>query len=204
VGCALAERFDSGILMRMARESAEDAPSDPDAALVERICCGDGRAFETVVRRYQRPLYYLALRYVRNEADAADVTQRAFVRVHKSIRSFRGAASFRTWIYRIAINLSLNHLRDRKRERPSEIADDALTTSAVGINGLVADERRARLREAIDTLPPKQKLVIELRIYDELTFREVAELADCTENAAKVNFHHGMQRLRSLLAGDEP
>jgi RNA polymerase sigma-70 factor (ECF subfamily) len=194
VGCALAERFDSGIPMRMARESAEDAPSDPDAALVERICCGDGRAFETVVRRYQRPLYYLALRYVRN----------AFVRVHKSIRSFRGAASFRTWIYRIAINLSLNHLRDRKRERPSEIADDALTTSAVGINGLVADERRARLREAIDTLPPKQKLVIELRIYDELTFREVAELADCTENAAKVNFHHGMQRLRSLLAGDEP
>jgi len=178
-------------------------PVDQDIALVGRVRSGDRGAFDEVVRKYQRPLYYLALRYLKNEADAADVGQRTFVRVFKSIGRFRGDSSFRTWIYRIAINLSLNHIRDNKRERASEIDDAALTTEAVGVAGLVGRQRTQRLREAIDELPPKQRMVLELRIYDELPFREVGQLADCTENAAKVNFHHAMRRLRSIMSGEE-
>ena len=180
--------------------SVTDNRTERDAALVADFCAGDQTAFEALVRHYQRPVYYLALRYLRNDADAADVTQRAFLRAFKSLRKFRGAASFRTWLFRIAINLSLNHLRDRKREQVSEIAEDALTEPAVGAANLLRGEREDRLRAAIEDLPPKQRMVLELRIYDELPFREVAELADCTENAAKVNFHHAVKRLRAILA----
>ena len=136
---------------------------------------------------------------MKNDADAADVTQRAFVRMYKSLSSFRGDSSFRTWAYRITINLALNHIRDNRREKASDIDDDALTTEPVGTGRMERSERSRRLREAIEALPPKQRMVIELRIYDELPFREVAELAGCTENAAKVNFHHGMKRLRSVM-----
>ena len=203
VSYALAQRLDMGLAVQLARKSDVDVPVDQDIALVGRVRSGDRGAFDEVVRKYQRPLYYLALRYLKNEADAADVGQRTFVRVFKSIGRFRGDSSFRTWIYRIAINLSLNHIRDNKRERASEIDDAALTTEAVGVAGLVGRQRTQRLREAIDELPPKQRMVLELRIYDELPFREVGQLADCTENAAKVNFHHAMRRLRSIMSGEE-
>ncbi len=201
----MAQRLDRGALLGMTRAESDaerDVASDPDAGLVERAQSGDRQAFDQLVRRYQRPLFHLALRYVKNDADASDVTQRTFVRAYKSLARFRGKSSFRTWVYRIAINQSLNHIRDNKRERASDIADDALTTDAVGTANLVKARRTQRLRDAIEQLPPKQRMVIELRIYDELPFREVAELAGCTENAAKVNFHHAMQRLKAIMGGD--
>ena len=154
------------------------------------------------MRRYQRPLYYLALRYVRVEADAKDLAQRTFIKVLGALPGFRADSSFRTWLYRIAINLCLNHLRDRKREEVRAELGEALPAPAAGGELALLDrERGARLREAIAELPPKQRMVLELRIYDELPFREVAELAGCSENSAKVNFHHAVKRLRSLLHG---
>ncbi|RMH41118.1 MAG: sigma-70 family RNA polymerase sigma factor [Deltaproteobacteria bacterium] len=177
--------------------------ADSDTDLVERANRGDRGAFEELVRRYQRPLFYLALRYVKNEADAADVVQRAFVRAFRGLRRFRGEASVRTWLYRIAINLSLNHVRDRRREQPADIDAAALRTEAVGSARLERRERARRLRAAIAQLPPKQRAVVELRIYDELPFRDIAAVVGGTENAAKVNFHYGMRRLRALVQAQE-
>lgn len=179
-----------------------DAPSD--VALVDRFQAGERSAFDELVRRYQRPVYHLARRYLRNDADAADVTQRTFVRMFESLGGFRGASSVRTWIFRIAINLSLNHIRDSRRSEPSEIHAHMLTTAPLGASRVIADEETARLHEAIEALPPKQRMVLELRIYDDLSFREVAELAGCTENTAKVNFHHAVKRLRTLLTAPVP
>jgi RNA polymerase sigma-70 factor (ECF subfamily) len=195
---ALASRLDARLpLDAIGRD--EPPAADPDAALVERFCGGDRAAFDEIVRRYQRPIYRLALRYVGNAADAADVTQRTFVRALEAIGRFRGAARFRTWLYRIAINLAINHLRDHRRERPAELPEHALRVDPVGARRMVDGEETATLRAAIARLPPKQRLVIELRVYDELPFREVAELADCSENSAKVNFQHALRRLRELL-----
>jgi RNA polymerase sigma-70 factor (ECF subfamily) len=180
---------------------AEVAERDPDLPLVQRFREGERRAFDELVRRHQRAVWRLARRYVRNDADAADVTQQAFVRAFRGLGSFRGAATFRSWLYRIAINLALNHVRDRGREEPRDIPDDAVTESATGAQRIIDDEEQAALRAAVDELPPKQRMVLELRIYEDLSFREVAELADCTENAAKVNFHYAVKRLRQLLGG---
>ena len=187
-------------------EHAGQAAARRDGELVTRYLAGDRRAFDDLVRHYQRPIYHLAYRYLRSEADAKDLTQRTFLKVYGALPRFRAEASFRTWIYRIAINLCLNELRDRKRgessDRP-ELIDQALSPPP-DTESLDAKARGEWLRRAIASLPPKQRMVLELRIYDELPFREVAELVGSSENAAKVNFHHAVKRLRALVEGGEP
>jgi RNA polymerase sigma-70 factor (ECF subfamily) len=178
------------------------AEIDPDRELVERFRAGERTAFDQLVRRHQRGMWHLVRRYVRSEADAADVTQQAFVRAFRGLASFRGAASVRSWLYRIAINCALSWLRDHRREQPTEIAEGALTDHHHAPARIEGDQVNARLREAISQLPPKQKLVLELRVFDDLSFKEVAELADCSENTAKVNFHYAVKRLRDILGGD--
>jgi RNA polymerase sigma-70 factor (ECF subfamily) len=174
-------------------------PVDPDLELVERFQAGERRAFDALVRRHQKGLWRVVRRYVRSDADAADVTQQAFVRAFKGLASFRRAATVRSWLYRIAINCALSWLRDHKREQPTEIAEDALAEAAIAPTKISDGQDAARLREAVALLPPKQRAVLELRVFDDLSFKEVAELADCTENTAKVNFHYAVKRLRDIL-----
>lgn len=175
---------------------------DPDRELAERFRGGDRAAFDQLVRRHQRGVWQLVRRYVKRDADAFDVTQLVFVRAFRGLGSFRGAASVRSWLYRIAINCALSWLRDHRREEPSELAEDALTDANPAPARLMIGEEGAQLRAAIAKLPPKQRLVLELRVFDDLSFKEVAELADCTENTAKVNFHYAVKRLRDILGGE--
>ncbi len=184
-------------------DAAPVVSADPDAELAERFRNGERAAFDQIVRRHQKGVWYLVRRYVKRDADASDVTQQAFVRAFKGLATFRGAATVRSWIYRIAINCALSWLRDHRREEPTEIAEDALTQPSDAAAKLMGQQVGVRLREAITQLPPKQKLVLELRVFDDLPFKEVAELADCTENTAKVNFHYAVKRLRELLGGDD-
>jgi RNA polymerase sigma-70 factor, ECF subfamily len=182
--------------------SAAVTADDPDHELAERFRDGDRTAFDALVRRHQKGVWRLIRRYVKSDADAADVTQLAFVRAFRGLAAFRGTATMRSWLYRIAINCALSWLRDHRREQPTEIDEDALTEDNPAPARLSASDDRARLRAAIAQLPPKQKLVLELRVFDDLAFREVADLADCSENTAKVNFHYAVKRLRDILGGD--
>ena len=181
---------------------ADQALEPDDAALVARFRAGDSRAFDELVRRHQDGILRVVMRYLRDKDEAKDIAQRAFVRAFQGLDKLRGDAAFRGWVYKIAINLALNHLRDRKRVTSDPDAGHAVPVDAVGAGRMVDAEDQERLRAAIAELPPKQRLVLELRIHDELSFAEVAEIAECTENAAKVNFHHAVKRLRSLL--EEP
>ena len=108
-----------------------EAAADPDLELLEQFHAGDRRAFDSLVRRHQKGVWHVVRRYVRSDADAADVTQQAFVRAFKGLASFRRAATVRSWLYRIAINCALSWLRDHRREQPTEIADDAIAEAAV-------------------------------------------------------------------------
>ena len=183
--------------------SAPVTAADPDQDLAERFRDGDRAAFDALVRRHQKGMWRLIRRYVKSDADAADVTQLAFVRAFRGLAAFRGTATVRSWLYRIAINCALSWLRDHRREEASEIDDDALTDGKPSAHARISDgQDGARLRRAIGQLPPKQKLVLELRVFDDLSFKEVAELADCTENTAKVNFHYAVKKLRDLLGPD--
>lgn len=176
---------------------------DPDRELAERFRHGDRSAFDAIVRRHQKGVWRVVRRYVQRDADAADVTQQVFVRAFKGLASFRGAATVRSWLYRIAINCALSWLRDHRREQPSEIAEDALTEMPAAPGRIASDQDGTILRAAIAQLPPKQKLVLELRVFDDLSFKEVAELADCSENTAKVSFHYAVKKLRDILGGGD-
>ena len=177
--------------------------ADPDRELAERFRSGERGAFDQIVRRHQKGVWKVVRRYVKRDADASDVTQQVFVRAFKGLAAFRGAATVRSWLYRIAINCSLSWLRDHRREEPSEIAEDSLTQMPVAPGRIASDQDGAKLRAAIAQLPPKQKLVLELRVFDDLSFKEVAELADCSENTAKVNFHYAVKKLRDILGGND-
>ena len=176
---------------------------DPDLDVVERFRGGERAAFDLLVRRHQKGVWRMVRRYIRSDADAADITQQVFVRAFRGLAAFRGAASVRSWLYRIAINCSLSWIRDHKREQPAEIDEESLVEAPIAQGRLEGSEDGVRLRSAIEKLPPKQKLVLELRVFDDLSFKEVAELADCSENTAKVNFHYAVKRLRDILGGTD-
>jgi RNA polymerase sigma-70 factor (ECF subfamily) len=176
--------------------------ADPDLELAERFRDGDRAAFDVLVRRHQKGMWRLVRRYVKSDADAADITQLAFVRAFRGLTGFRGSATVRSWLYRIAINCALSWLRDHRREQPAEIDEESLIDDNPAPAQLSAGDDRAQLRRAIAQLPPKQKLVLELRVFDDLSFREVAVLADCSENTAKVNFHYAVKRLRDILGAE--
>jgi RNA polymerase sigma-70 factor (ECF subfamily) len=180
-----------------------DAPSpteevDPDAALVAQFLAGDRAAFDALVRRHQASVRRLVLRYVKSEADAKDVTQIAFVRAFEKLSEFRGEAAFRTWLFRIAINLALNHVRGTPADL-APIGDVAAFTKSLETSQLVAAEVWRKVSARLDDLPPKQRLALELRIFHDLSFDEVAAVAGFSVQSAKANFHHAIKRLRGLL-----
>ncbi len=175
-----------------------------DERLVEEARAGSRRAFEALVRRYQKPLYFLCYRYVKDHDVAADLTQRTFIRVMEKLGELREVQIFRGWLFRIGVNLSLNHLRDHARF----VAEPAGEREEPGgepepIERITAGEDAEALRRAVAQLPTKQRMTLELRVFEELSFREVAVALDTTEGAAKVNFHYAVRRLKSLLGADK-
>jgi RNA polymerase sigma-70 factor (ECF subfamily) len=166
-----------------------------DEELLARFRSGERGAFDELVRRHQRALFLLAQRILGSTEDARDVAQRAFVQAWRELPRFRGEARFRTWVYRIAANLAFDAARKRGRDRRLlEIVPGEKSTH----DPLAA----IKLRRAIAELPERQRLVIELRAFEELSFAEIGEVVGSTEDAAKMNFHHALKRLRKLL-GDE-
>lgn len=176
------------------RELLPQPAREAEAALVARARGGDRPAFDALMRAHQHAVYRLALRYVREADEAADICQRAFVRALLSLPRFRGEARFRTWVYRIAIHLALNALRDRARS--DRLSDQ--TEARSPDRELPAD--LAKLRAAVERLPPRQRAVVELRIWEEMSFRDVARTLRTTVVAAKVNYHYAVRRLRKEMA----
>jgi RNA polymerase sigma-70 factor (ECF subfamily) len=182
----------------------DETPETPDDVLVARAQRGDRAALGALVQRHQRALFALCLRYVRDTDEAADLVQRAFVRAMTKLGELREAGSFRSWTLRIGAHLSLNHLRDNARfvaeddsaERP---ADSDTAAALPALERLELAEQAEALRAAVRELPTKQRMTLELRVYEDLSFREIATALEISEGAAKVNFHYAVRKLRVLL-----
>lgn len=172
--------------------------TDEDSVLVEKAKQGDRAARGELARRQLPLVARLVRRYV-PEHDAEDVAQRAVMRALDKLDTFRGESSFRSWVHRIAVNVALNHVRDRRRDQGQPVDEADLITNTLGTARLVAREAKARLLEAVTELPPKQRISVELRLFQELSFAEVADKMGISEDSAKANFHHAMKRLRAAL-----
>jgi len=179
--------------------------TDSDARLIERFKRGDREAFDGIVLRYRKDVYRIAFRMTANHDDADDVAQETFVRAYRALGSFRGDASLKTWLFRIAMNLSINVGRQRQSSRTEERDLDLLPARGAGAGPLgerrlLDAEAAQRVRAAVGGLPPRQKQVVLLRIYEEMPFQEIADVLECPIGTAKANFFHAMNNLRKAFA----
>ena len=178
--------------------------SERDLSLVERFRRGDRGAFDRIVAKYRRDVYRVARRMTGNHEDADDVSQETFLRAYKALSGFRGDASLKTWLFRIAVNLSINAGRSKSIRRESdedpELEYDAQRHGpSAGEILLERGEEELRVRRAVDHLPPRQRQVVILRIYEELKFQEIADLLEAPIGTVKANFFHAMNNLRKTL-----
>lgn len=179
-----------------------DAPETPldDTALVEAAVAGDTAAFDELVTRHRRSVYQVCYRFVNHHEDAADLTQDTFVRAWKALGSFRGQARFSTWIYRIAVNVSLNRV-SLKTPKTDVVDFDLVADQHQPAPGAAIDaaERQAMVRAAVKSLPPRQRTALILRTYHELSHQEVADIVGTSVGAVKANVFHALANLKKRL-----
>jgi|SRR5215831_9158226 len=190
---------------RLALVRMAESDETPDDVLVKRAQGGDRAALDRLVRRHQRALFALCLRYVRDTDEAADLVQRSFVRAMGKLSDLRDAGVFRSWLLRIGAHLALNHIRDHARFVADDgelesLGDDRAATPSAALDRLEAAEQATALRAAVNGLPTKQRMTLELRIYEDLPFRDIGEALGISEGAAKVNFHYAVRKLRGTLS----
>ncbi len=182
--------------------SMSDAPAAPldDAALVAAAIAGDPAAFDVLVTRHRRSVYQVCYRFVNHHEDAADLTQDTFVRAWKALGSFRGQARFSTWIYRIAVNVSLNRV-SLKTPKTDIVDFDLVADQHQPAPGAAIDaaERQAMVRAAVKSLPPRQRAALILRTYHELSHQEVADIVGTSVGAVKANVFHALANLKKRL-----
>ena len=175
-----------------------------DNKLLAQYLAGQESALTSLVERYQKDLYRFVYRQIGNEADAADVTQKVFVLLFLKARQFQGNSTFKTWLYQIALNQCKNHYRSNDRRRESSTDEDAIdfTVEDTKADDIATSERRAILKQAISCLPEKQRLTMQLRIYHECTFAEIAEIMSSPVGTVKASYHQAVQSLTKKLGED--
>jgi len=184
---------------------------DADRELVIAVQRGDAAAYRGLVERYQNKLYHVIYGMVRNQEDARDLTQDAFIKAFKSISSFRAEAKFYTWIYRIGMNLAIDHLRKRKRRDHTEFDEQIAARDS---QGQVAEihqtdsprksiERKqiySAIMSALETLPEQQKQVVLLRELEGLSYKEIADIVGIPEGTVMSRLYYARKKLQGVLA----
>ena len=170
-----------------------------DAALIQRWKGGDQRAATALVERHSPALARFAVSCGARQ-DIDELVQDTFVRAFNSIDGFRGDSSFRTWLLTIERRLLLDRRRSEKR-RPDrvEIQEGDASTQFDALDGMVADEARKRLTQAVTNLSPTQKQVFSLRVAEGLSYKEIADAVGTTEGAARVHYHNAMKAVKEFL-----
>jgi RNA polymerase sigma-70 factor (ECF subfamily) len=184
---------------------------DSDAEVMLRAKAGDQSAFEYLVQKYRRPMVSFMYRMARNAAAAEDLAQEVFLRVYRSRQSYEASAKFTTWLYRIATNLAVNHARDTRHERPEvqvsldEPDDDSGTTLELPDGALnaeqamVRNERMLAIRRKVEALPEQQRLAVIMHKYQQMDYKQIAEVLKRSESATKSLLFRAYETLREQL-----
>ena len=183
-----------------------------ESELIRAAQKGDQDAFAQLVRVYDQSVLRLAMNLLRSPEDARDAYQEAFLRVHKNLNNFRFDCSFHTWLYRIVTNLCLDQLRKRKvrKEEPTVVAtsegplDRMETVAEQRVDGdpqrhLLSGQIRVRIKEVLEQLTPRERMVFELRHYQGMRLRSIGETLGTTEEAAKNCLFRATQKMRAQL-----
>ena len=190
--------------------------AEPSPALVRRAQAGDRAALSELVQSQQTYVYSIAMSLMHNPADAADMTQEAFVRLMRSLGTYRAETKFTTWLYRLVTNICLDGLR--RRGRPIDSLDEPSSTQA-GDDGQTAGERLAdsdrwtqpeeevelqesatEVRTALQRLPAQQRLALTLHYFEDLRYEDIAEVMGLPLNTVKSHIRRGKERLALTLS----
>jgi RNA polymerase sigma-70 factor (ECF subfamily) len=184
--------------------------------LVKRTLQGDTKAFEELVQQYESKIYALAYRYMGNEDDAYDMSQEAFIKAYRSLRSFKGHSSFGTWLYRVTTNVCLDELRRRKRRIVPLSLDEPLATregdevdKEIPDNTPTADilyeqkEFSQYIQDLLDQLKPDHKTAIVLRDVLDLSYEEISEVLNCSIGTVKSRISRARETLRKKIVERE-
>lgn len=176
-------------------------PEPSDEELVRRARSGDDSALGALVARHHEAAFRVAVSLVRDEDAAQDVVQDAFLKAFRALGGFRGDASFRTWLLTITGNEARGALRRGGRRRETALDDVGPVASAEAgpAEKVEMVEESTKARRMLERLPEKQRLSVSLRIDEGLSFREIGEVIGSSEGAARVNYFHGIRRLREWM-----
>jgi RNA polymerase sigma-70 factor (ECF subfamily) len=196
------------------KEASSSSSVKGDHDLVQRVQAGDTAAFRALFDKYHRRAFAVAMGVVKNEDDALDAVQDAFVKVHKNIHKFQGSSSFYTWLYRIVMNVSIDHVRRTSRRKnldfderalheESEVAGDgALVPSVTNANPGKAALRRelgSAIQAALQELPEHHRAVIILREIEGMSYEEMAETLDVPKGTVMSRLFHARKKMQASL-----
>ena len=171
---------------------------DADSILVERYLAGDTAAFNELMIRYERPIYRVCYRFVENREDALDLAQDVFVKAFEHLPTFRRESSLKTWLYRIAINHCINHVKKHAQEFV-EVTEHTGSVHPSIQKKLEDGEQREHFRRLVKRLPPKQKAIMELRINEQLSYDEIARISGRSVSTIKASVFFALEKLRKLV-----
>ncbi len=162
------------------------------------------QAFTQLVRKYQERLYWHIRRMVVEHEDTNDILQNVFIKIWKSLADFRQESNLYTWMYRIATNETLSWIDAQKRRSSVSISDneDFFSEKLVAQKGFDGKKIEWKLQKAIQLLPEKQRIVFNLRYYDEMPYEKMAEVLDTSVGALKASYHHAVKKVEAYLLND--
>ena len=162
------------------------------------------RAFYRLVEQYKQRLYWHIRGIVVIHEDADDVLQNTFIKVYKNIHAFRGNSSLFSWMYRIATNESLTHLKKKSREKQMEDGEylGYLSDRLESDPYYEGDEMQREFMKAVNRLPEKQRLVFQMRYFENMKFSEIAEILEQSEGGLKANYHHAVKKIKSTIISE--
>ena len=182
-----------------------------DAEIMLQVKAGNDSAFEYLVQKYRRPMLNFMYRMAHNSAAAEDLAQEVFLRVYRSRESYEATAKFSTWLYRIATNLAVNHARDTRPERPENTVSldepddetgrtlDLPDRTPSAEQQLMQRERLAAIRKRVQALPERQRIAVVMHKYQQMDYRQIADVLKLSESATKSLLFRAYESLREQL-----
>lgn len=166
-----------------------------DNELIEEVKAGYRHSFSELVKRHQRGLLRLSVRFVKDIDTAEDVVQESFIKAYEKLHSFEGRASFKSWLYQIAVNTARNKLREGRHDM-TDIDNVHIAVDATAESVLVHTAVSEILQDEVEKLPDRQRTALVLRVYEDLSFKEISDIMECPYDTAKANYRHALLKLK--------
>lgn len=184
--------------MSMKRVIDQNQVQLTDFQLIDEVLKGNRASFSELVKRHQRGLLRLSMRFMKDLDTSQDIVQESFIKAYEKLNLFEGRASFKSWLYQIAVNTARNKIREN-RHQFTDIEDVYIGIDAVAEKNMVHQAVGKLLQKEIDLLPFKQKTALVLRVYEDLSFAEIAEVMQCPYDTAKANYRHALLKLKEVF-----